>query len=87
MDFLPPPELVILPAPEGKFQPCPTLLTEEEAIRYLRLDTVDIKNPGETLRRYREEGKLRGTQVSKRVFFLRKELDRFLDLVTEKNLR
>ena len=25
--------------------PCPDLLTEEEAIRYLRLDLIDIKNP------------------------------------------
>jgi hypothetical protein len=67
--------------------PCPDLFTEEEAIRYLRLDTIDIKNPGETLERYRKQGVLRGTQVSKRVFYLRPELDQFLKNVTNANPR
>jgi len=31
--------------------PCPELLTEAEAIRYLRLDTVAIGDPMGTLRR------------------------------------
>lgn len=73
--------------PGKPVQPCPELLTEEEAIRYLRLDTVDIANPAATLRRYREQGTLRATQVSKRVFYRRKELDRFLERVTETNPR
>ncbi len=67
--------------------PCPELLTEEEAIRYLRLDEVNIKDPAETLRRYREKGLLRGTQVSKRIFYRRVELDRLLDRLTEQNPR
>ena len=67
--------------------PCPELLTEEEAIRYLRLDTVDIEHPKETLRRYREQGLLRGTQVSKRIFYRRVELDRLLERLTEGNPR
>ncbi len=76
---------VILPG--NPPQPCPELLTEEEAIRYLRLDTINIKNPPETLARYRDEGILRGTQVSKRVFYRRNELDRFLERLTDKNPR
>ena len=76
---------VILPG--NPPQPCPLLLTESEAIRYLRLDTIEITNPSETLRRYRATGLLRGTQVSKRIFFLRTELDRFLERITEENLR
>ena len=67
--------------------PCPELLTEEEAIRYLRLDTIRIKNPGETLTRYRDEGLLRGTQVSKRIFYRRTELDRLLERLTDNNPR
>ena len=67
--------------------PSPDLLTEEEAIRYLRLDQIDIKNPEETLRRYRKEGHLRGTQVSKRVFYLRSELDDLLRKLTKINPR
>src|SRR4051794_40806738 len=31
--------------------PCPDLLTDDEAIRYLRLHEIEIKNPGETLQR------------------------------------
>lgn len=74
--------------PAGPPVPCPELLTEEEAIRYLRLDTIaGLKNPGETLARYRANGMLRGTQVSKRIFYRRVELDRFLDRLTAENPR
>lgn len=74
---------VILPAEQPA--PCPELSAEEEAIRYLRLDTVDISDPVATLRRYREQSKLRATQVSKRLFYRRIELDRFLARLTEDN--
>ena len=67
---------------------CPELLTEEEAVRYLRLDTIQgLRNPGETLARYRATGMLRGTQVSKSVFYRRVELDRFLERLTNENPR
>ena len=68
-------------------QLCPELLTEGEAIRYLRLDTVNISDPSATLRRYREHRLLRGTQISKRIFYRRAELDRFIERVTEGNPR
>jgi hypothetical protein len=67
--------------------PCPDLLTEDEAIRYLRLDTIGIKNPAETLQRYRSMGKLRGTQISKSVFYQVKELDDFIAKLTDENPR
>ncbi len=63
-------------------QPCPELLTEGEAIRYLRLDTVNISDPSATLRRYREQRLLKGTQISKRIFYRRAELDRFWQSLT-----
>lgn len=67
---------------------CPELLTEAEAIRYLRLDTIQgLRNPDETLARYRAAGLLRGTQVSKSVFYRRVELDRFLERLTNENPR
>jgi hypothetical protein len=75
----------ILPGPAPSL--CPEVLTEEEAIRYLRLDLIDISNPAETLRRYRSEGKLRGTQIGKCVRYRRVELERFLDRITECNPR
>ena len=67
--------------------PCPVLLTEEEAIRYLRLDTINIKDPAATLRRYREQGLLKGTQISKKIFYQRVELERFLERITDENPR
>ena len=77
----------VLPCSDGEYRPCPELLIEEEAIRYLRLDTVGIKNPEASLRRYRDIGLLRGTQISKRIFYRRIELERFQDRVTERNPR
>ena len=68
-------------------QPCPELLTEDEAVRYLRLDTINISHPSATLRRYREQRLLRGTQISKRIFYRRAELDRFIERATEGNPR
>ncbi len=62
-------------------------MTEEEAARYLRLDLVSIKDPAETLAYYRRKGLLRGTQIGKCVRYRRVELERFLDLITEKNPR
>ena len=67
--------------------PCPEVLTEEEAIRYLRLDTVSIKHPADTLCRYRDQGLLRGTQISRRIFYRREELDRLLEKLTNENPR
>lgn len=72
----------------GSIAPYPELLTEEEAIRYLRLDTIEgLRNPKETLARYRAMGMLRGTQVSKRIFYRRVELERFLERLTDENPR
>ncbi len=68
-------------------EPCPELLTEDEAVRYLRLDTTGVRRPGETLERYRGMGLLRGTQVGRRLFYRRVELDAFLDRQTDANPR
>jgi hypothetical protein len=62
--------------------PNPNLLSPDEAVRYLRLDEIDTKNPNETLERYRKLGRLKATQVSKRLFYLRSELDQFLETQT-----
>jgi len=84
-----PPYALFAPAvlPGDPPQPCPDVLTEEEAIRYLRLDTVEIKDPGATLRRYRDSGLLRATQLSKRLFYRRVELECFLKRQTDENPR
>jgi hypothetical protein len=74
--------IAVLPDGSGGFTPCPELLTESEAVRFLRLDTMDIKNPTNTLRYYREKKKLKGTHIGKRVFYSRKALDQFLEKMT-----
>lgn len=68
-------------------QPCPELLTEEEAIRYLRLDLIDVDEPAGTLRYYRRRGLLRATQVGKCVRYRRVELERLLERLTDTNPR
>ena len=68
-------------------QICPELLTEEEAIRYLRLDVIDIEDPAGTLRYYRKKGLLRATQVGKCIRYRRIELEKLLDRLTEANPR
>jgi hypothetical protein len=73
--------------PGDPARPRPELITEEEAIRYLRLDGIDIENPASTLRYYRSKGLLRATQVGKRIRYRRIELERLLDRLTEANPR
>ena len=72
----------VLPDGRGGFTPCPTVLTEEEAVRYLRLDLVGHKSPSDTLRYYRERKKLKATRIGRKLFYTRKSLDEFLDRMT-----
>lgn len=67
--------------PDGS--PVPDLLTEEEAIRFLRLDDGGTKHPETTLEYYRSEGLLKGTRVGKRLRYLKSELFSFLDQQTK----
>ena len=45
----------VLPSPEGEFGPCPTVMTEEELIRFLRIPEIskskDYHNVIENLKR------------------------------------
>jgi hypothetical protein len=79
------PSIAILPG--NPPEPCPELLTEPEAVRYLRLDLVDIEDPGQTLRYYRKQGLLRATQVGKCIRYRRVELEKLLERLTESNPR
>lgn len=70
----------VLPDGNGGVLPCPELLTEAEAIRYLRLE--GDRNPVRTLRYYRERGLLRATPVGRHLFYRRVELEAFLGRLT-----
>ena len=64
--------------------PVPDLLTEQETIKFLRLDADGPKHPQMTLQHYRKEGLLRATRVGKKLRYLKSELLRFLEQVTQK---
>ena len=72
----------ILPDGNGGFVPCPELLTEGEAIRYLRLDIDGPAKPENTLRYYREQKKLKATKIGKKLLYSRKALDEFMEKMT-----
>ncbi len=63
----------------------PELMTPVEAAMYLRLDQVG-HTPGaatRTLNYWRDKGHLRATKYARRVWYLKKELDKFLENKTE----
>lgn len=64
--------------PDGR--PAPLVLTAEEAATLLRIESAD---PSETLRNYRKEGRLRGTQIGKSVRYTLPEVAAFLKRQTE----
>jgi hypothetical protein len=69
----------------GGWQPVPALMTEAEAIRYLRLNELSLKSPANTIRYYRQRGLLKATPISKVLFYSRKELDLFIERITKLN--
>ena len=63
--------------PDGR--PAPPVLTEAEVISLLRLDEVNVDDKAGILRRYREAGRLRGVQISKRIFYRLESVLQFLE--------
>lgn len=71
----------VLPDGNGSYTPCPEVLTEDEAIRYLRLDNQNA-DPAKTLQYYRDKKILKATKIGKNLLYSRKELDRFVEILT-----
>lgn len=71
----------VLPDGNGSYTPCPEVLTEAEAIRYLRIDKQKA-NPVKTLENYRNTKRLKLTKIGKNRLYSRKELDRFVEVMT-----
>jgi len=59
------------------------LLTADEAVRFLRLDTLGLKKPSDTLRRYIVKGELHPTRISGHNFYSREALRKFIAARTE----
>jgi hypothetical protein len=74
----------VLPDGKGGYEPCPTLLTKKQVIRYLHLDTLPVKDPANTLEYYVSKGLLRPTPIGGVNFYTREECDRFLAEQTER---
>jgi hypothetical protein len=63
----------------------PELLTEDEALKFLRLDSNGTHNLKEALKHLREHHGLRPTRsIGRTLKYTKKELLRFLDHMTEK---
>ena len=60
----------------------PDVLTEEEAIKFLRLDIDGPKEPSATLKHYRDKNMLRGTRIGRRYRYSRAELLKFIVVAT-----
>ena len=61
----------------------PDLMTEEEAVKFLRLDIDGPKDPSTTLEYYRSEDRLKATRVGKKLRYLKSELLKFLEYQTQ----
>ena len=68
-------------------RPCPEILTEEEAIAYLRLPDMGVKNPKHSMYRWRHMGMLVGIKYSKEIVYRRSDLDAFVERYQRENPR
>jgi len=68
--------------PDGA--PAPAVMLEADLIRFLRLDELGVKNPANTLRYYRERGKLRATRIGNRNCYTIEAALEFLQKMTKK---
>ena len=64
---------------ENHQEDIPDLLTQEEAIRLLRLDEVGLKNPKESLRYLRRTGQIGYVKVAGKVLIPRDEVASYID--------
>ena len=53
-----------MPDENGEVAPAPFVMTEDQLIRFTRIDTFGLKNPRNTLRHYRKTGKLKASRLS-----------------------
>jgi hypothetical protein len=68
--------------PDG--QPAPEVLSEQEVIKFLRLDE-DGKGCSYTLKYYRDKNLLKGIQIGKNLRYTKQEVLNFLALQTERS--
>jgi hypothetical protein len=62
--------------PDGT--PAPSLLTEEEAIKFLRIDATGVRFPRDAFQRYRKSGQIVGKRIGRCVRYPVSEVMRFV---------
>ena len=75
---------IYMPMADGRTQPAPHVLTDEEVARIIRLECKDWK---ESLRRYRDKNLLKPIQLGNHLRYLLPDVLRFLANVQEENPR
>jgi len=65
--------------------PAPEVMTQEEAIHFLRLDEANLKNPAITLQYYRDKGDLKGIRIGKSIRYTKEDLLTFLRNQSQKS--
>ena len=76
-----------MPDGQGGWQPVPSLMTEAEVIRFLRLDAEDGSDPIQTLARYRNTGQLVAIKVGRWNRYRRLDVEDFLARKSEQKQR
>jgi len=64
--------------------PAPEVMTQQEAIHFLRLDEANLKNPATTLQYYRDKGELKGIRIGKTIRYTKQDLLDFLQNQSKK---
>ena len=75
------------PLPEDFWRRVSPVLTESEAVQYLRLDETGVKDPCHSLRRYRLRGLVRGVQLGRKICYHIDELNALIHKLMEVNPR
>ena len=68
--------------PDGT--PAPALLTEAEAIRFLRIDATGVRFPRDAFQRYRQRGQIKGKMVGRCVRYPLSEVVKFVDRLPDR---
>lgn len=76
-----------MPDGQGGWQPVPVLMTEQEVVRFLRLDAEDGTDPAQTLARYRNAGQLVAIKVGRWNRYRRQDVEDFLATKSEQKQR
>lgn len=69
---------VYMPDGNGGVRPAPFVMSEDEFLRFCRIDTFGLKNPRNTLRHYRKTGKLKASQLSGRNIYTIEQAKKFM---------